>query len=109
MNTDAVLSAVSVPLAAVGAERDAVHHVPDRRLEPLRAADEPGARAMDGPQTAGISDRSGDPRGRTADASAEGRHPDDGRPADIDRVARADAALGRPAQRLRLDCGADDG
>ena len=43
------------------------------------------------------------------DASAEGRHADDGRAADPDGGARADAALGGPDERLRLDRGADDG
>ena len=41
-------------------------------------------------------------------ASAEGRHADDGRAADPDGGARADAALGGPDERLRLDRGADD-
>ena len=40
---------------------------------------------------------------------AEGRHADDGRAADPDGGARADAAVGGPDERLRLDRGADDG
>ena len=39
-------------------------------------------------------------------ASRQGRHADDGRPADPGGGAGADAAVGRPDQRLRLDRGA---
>ena len=39
----------------------------------------------------------------------EGRHADHGRAADSDGGARADAAVGGPDERLRLDRGADDG
>ena len=39
-------------------------------------------------------------------ASRQGRHADDGRAADPDGGARADAAVGGPDERLRLDRGA---
>ena len=42
-------------------------------------------------------------------ACAEGRHADDGRAVDSDGVARADAAVGRSAERLHLDRRAVDG
>ena len=53
-----------------------------------------------------VPDRSGHSAGRSAEPSRQGRHADDGRTADSGRRARADAAVGGPDQRLRLDCGA---
>ena len=50
--------------------------------------------------------RPGDPSRRPGQPSAQGRHADDGRPADPDGGDRADAALGRPDEPLRLDRGA---
>ena len=93
----------------LGAERGALHHVPHGGGEPVGAGDQPGARAVDDPQAARVPDRSGDSPGRSDQPSRQGRHADDGRAADPDRRARADAALGRPDERLRLDRGPDDG
>ena len=56
--------------AILGAERDALHHVPHGGGEPVGARDQPGARTVAGPQAARIPDRPGDPAGRAADASS---------------------------------------
>ncbi len=87
---------------------DAVHHRPHGRRQPLGAGDQPAPRAVDDPQAARVPDRPGDPAGGPDLAPAEGRDPDDGRPADPDGRAGADAALGGSHERLRLDCRPDD-
>jgi hypothetical protein len=44
-----------------------------------------------------------DPHRRAGIASRQARHADHGRPDDPDRTVRRDAALGQPAQPVRLD------
>ena len=51
----------------------------------------------------GVPVRPGDPPGRAGQPPAQGRHADHGRPADPRRGDRADAALGRSDQPVRLD------
>ena len=82
--------------------------VPHGRRQPVGAGDQPAARAVDDPQAARVPGRPGDPAGGPDLAPAEGRHADDGRAADPDGRARADAALGGSHERLRLDRRADD-
>ena len=48
------------------------------------------------PPAARLPDRPGDPAGRAADAPRQGRHADDGRPADPGVRDHPDAALGEP-------------
>ena len=67
------------------------------------ARDQPGDGADDDPPAARLPDRAGHPAGRTADASRQGRHADDGRPADPGVRDHPDAALGEPDERLHLD------
>ena len=50
--------------AALGAERDALHHVPHRGGEPVGAGDQPRARPVADPQAARVPDRAGDPHRR---------------------------------------------
>ena len=68
------------------AERDPLHHVPDGGGESLGACDQPAVRTLDGPLAARVPDRPGNPTGRAAEPSREGRDADDGRPADSDRA-----------------------
>ena len=51
----------------------------------------------------------GDPPGGSGIAPCEGGHTDDGRAADPDGLDRPHTALGRPDQRVRLDCRDRDG
>ena len=81
---------------ALGAERDALHHVPHRGREPDGAGARAVPRPVDDPQAARVPDRSGHPAGRPGDAPHQGGHADDGRAADPDVGARADAPLGGP-------------
>ena len=67
------------------------------------------ARPVDDPPAARVPDRPGDPAGRARDRTGQGRHADDGRPADPDGGAGADAAVGGSDERLHLDRGAVDG
>ena len=65
--------------------------------------------SMDDQQAAGVPDWPGDPAGGTDHAPAEGRNADDGRSSDPHGGNRADAAVGQPQERVRVDCGPDDG
>src|SRR3989454_962272 len=105
---DAVPAAIPVPHGALRAERHAVHHLPDRGGESVRARHQPGAWAMDDQKALRVSNRPGDPAGRADDAPPQSRDADHGRAAHPDRCARADAAVGGPDQRLRVDRDGDD-
>ena len=94
---------LSHALADPDLQRVPVHHLPDRGRDRDGAGAQPGAGADDDPPAARLPDRAGHPAGRAADASRQGRHADDGRPADPGVRDRADAALGEPDERLHLD------
>ncbi len=58
---------------------------------------------MADPEAARVPDRAGDPPRGSGEPSPEGRDADHGRTADPGGRHRADAAVGRPDQRLHLD------
>ena len=97
------------PPAATRAARPARHgaragdHVPHGGREPERARAQPAPRTLVHRPAAAIPDRPGRAPGRSVEPQGQGRHADDGRPADSDGGVRADAALGEPDQPVRLD------
>ena len=76
--------------------------------EPDGAGHQPAAGPVADSQAARVPGRPGHSTGGPRDAPHQGRHADDGRPADPGGVARADAALGGSHQHLHLDCRAGD-
>ena len=106
---DALRPSVPVSHPAVGAERRSVHHLQNGRGEHYGLCRQPGARSMADSEAPRISDRSSDSAGRPDQSSRQGRHADDGRPADFDGCTRTDAAVGQAQQPLRVDCDRHDG
>ena len=80
-------------------------HLPDAARDPrgdVGARDRAADRPVDDRAAVARPDRPGGARRRPAVAPEEGRHADHGRRADPGRDRRGDAAVGRPAQPLRL-------